>query len=292
MSRMHPTLRPSRLAAGALAVALGALLLTSCGGEQQPDNGGAEYVALGDSATSGAGIAPVRNAACARSEVNYPSLVADEMGYTSFEDVSCGGADTTNLTRPQAATSNGPQLDAVGTRTRLVTLTLGLNDKKLSTGLYFACLSPSGAPTAWCQQVLAVSEADTDKLIAQSADRLEDSLRLIEKRAPKARIILVGYPRYLPDSGSCPDRVPLVDEMVPRLRDAMKTANEDWKKVADEAGADYVDTYALSDGHDICSSDPWINGAANVAGKASPMHPFEAFHQAVAEEIVGLLKSG
>ena len=55
-------------------------------------------------------------------------------------------------------------------------------------------------------------------------------------------------------------------------------------------GADYVDTYALSKGHDVCSDDPWLNGAVDKPGQAVALHPFEAFHQAVAAAILRLLK--
>jgi hypothetical protein len=102
-------------------------------------------------------------------------------------------------------------------------------------------------------------------------------------------VVLVGYPRILPDSGDCPDRLPLAPAMEPRLRAVMKQIDDGWRRAAAAVGVDYVDTWAMSRGHDVCSSDPWVNGASDVAGEAAPLHPFPAFHRAVADAIVALL---
>jgi lysophospholipase L1-like esterase len=287
---MPPTLRRRRRGLAALAVVITMLVLTACGGDGEPTAKGAVYAALGDSDAAGAGIAPVSDRACARSKVNYGSLVAAQLKYTSFKDVSCGGATTTDLTRPQVGTSNEPQLDAVGRRTRLVTISIGLNDKKVASALFYACMSPSGVASDWCRLVLGTTEAQTRTGLAQAASRLSQALRAIRKKAPDATVILVGYPRFLPDSGDCPDRVPFVSDMEPRVREALAAVNELWKQVATKEGAEYVDTYALTKGHDVCSADPWINGATDVPGKAAAMHPFAAFHRAVADAIVSLLE--
>jgi lysophospholipase L1-like esterase len=282
--------RRARLALGAA----GLLAIVAAGGCGAETDGGAEYAALGDSYSSGAGIAPVADAGCARSTADFGSLVARRMGYASFEDASCGGATTTDLRTGQVTrgADNRPQLDAVGPRTRLVTLTLGLNDRGLATKLLVPCLTaPGRAPSDACKVLLGANDADADKTYAAAADRLRTALRSIRKAAPRTRIVLVGYPRIFPDEGSCPDRVPIVEAMVPRVRRALEVVNEDWKAVAASVGADYVDTWSMSRGHDVCSADPWVNGATSAPGKAAPLHPFAAFHRAVADAIVGLLKT-
>jgi lysophospholipase L1-like esterase len=279
-------------AAATIVTALALALLAACGGgSTDARSDGAEYVAMGDSMSSGAGIAPVADTTCFRSKVNYPSLVAKQMQFTSFEDVTCAGADTTHLLKPQVIgiTSHRAQLDALGTRTKLVTITIGLNDNRLASGLLAACLDPTGKPSAACDLVLGASEATLEKQYAAAADRVVDALNRIQKEAPNARVILIGYPRYFPDSGSCPDRVPMVEAMVDKDRTAFAVINDDWKQAAERAGVEYVDTYQLSNGHDICSDMPWMNGASNAPDKALPMHPFAAFHEAVAARIVQLL---
>jgi hypothetical protein len=283
--------RPPRrgLPAVATLVTLVAVL-SGCGGSATSATTAGGYVALGDSYSSGAGIAPVRSAACSRSGRNYASLVARQMHYSSFTDATCGGAMTTDLVQVQAGTGNDPQLDALDPHTRLVTLTLGLNDDNLSFDLLFACLSASGRPPAQCRQVLALPQSTVDSTLLKAAGRVAAALRLIRKRAPRARIILIGYPRILPESGDCPGRLPLVPAMEPRLRDAMRQIDDGWRRAAAAVGADYVDTWSMSRGHDVCSSAPWVNGASAVAGEAAPLHPFPAFHRAVADAIVTLLR--
>lgn len=283
---------PARRSVPALAALLASAALAGCGGGGQ-DSAGAAYAALGDSASSGAGIAPIADDDCQRSEVNFAALVARTLDYASFEDASCAGATTDDLTEPQQldGASNPPQLDVVGADTRLVTLTIGLNDDDLAYALFAACLSPTGTPSAVCTPLLQASEADLEDKIAEAADRVEDTLRLIEERAPEARIVLVGYPRFFPDAGSCPDRVPMVAAMVPRVRAAVAAVDEHWRQAADAVGADYVDGYALTEGHDVCAADPWVNGATAQPGEAAALHPFAAFHRAVADAIVARLKA-
>jgi hypothetical protein len=172
-----------------------------------------------------------------------------------------------------------------------VTLTIGLNDDKLAYALLAACQVPGdSAPTALCRQVLATTPAVVDSQLTKAAARVKGALQLIRHKAPKARIVLVGYPRYFPDSGSCPDRIPMAEAMVPTVRTALDTVNRKWRQVAGAVGADYVDTWTMSKGHDVCSADPWVNGATAVQGKAAALHPFERFHRAVADAVVDLLE--
>lgn len=279
-----------RCAASVAALALLGAALGACGSSGgSPATTGA-YVALGDSYSSGAGIAPVRDATCNRSGRNYPSLVAKRMHYPSFTDVTCGGAMTTDLLQAQARTDNSAQLDALDRHTSLVTLTIGLNDDQLSYGLLFACVTGSAGPSRQCGRVLAMPESTVDSVVLKVAGRVGASLRLIRKQAPSARIILVGYPRIVPDSGGCPARLPLAAGMEPRLRDIMRKIDESWRRAAAVVGADYVDTWRMSRGHDVCAAEPWVNGTTQVVGEAAPLHPFPAFHRAVAEAIVALLR--
>lgn len=286
----HAPKRPHRTLVTGVGVVLALLGLVACGGGgDDPDHpSGAVYAALGDSDSSGAGISPVVDTDCQRSKVNYASLVAKRMDYSSFKDLSCAGAMTINLLRPQLTqvASNDPQLNAVGSRTRLVTITIGLNDDKLAFGLLSACQAPS----PFCQQLIDTPQETVDEQFAEAADRVEATLKLIKQNAPKARVILVGYPRYFPDSGSCPDRIPMVEDWVPRVSAALKLVNADWKKAAAAAGAEYIDTWTMSEGHDVCSDDPWVNGRESKPGEAAALHPFAAYHRAVANAIVKLLK--
>lgn len=288
-SRTGLPCRATRRAAAAAVLLLG---LAACGaGPDSQASGPQRYVALGDSYTSGPGIAPARGAGCLRSGVNYPALVALALDVPDFEDVSCGGATTANLVTVQDVSNRpAPQLDAVTSETELVTIGIGLNDLQLSYGLLYACLTRVGTPTQGCERMIDMPQAQLDQILEAAAGRVEAALEAVQEKAPEARVILVGYPRIVPDSGSCPDRLPMPDAMIDRTRQALERINDLWKKAADAEGADYVDMYRASGDRDICAADPWVNGATDVPDEAASMHPFASYHRAVAKKIVALLE--
>ena len=51
----------------------------------------------------------------------------------------------------------------------------------------------------------------------------------------------------------------------------------------------FVDMYAASRGHDICSSDPWVNGRQTDRQKALAYHPFAAGMRADAAGVLAAL---
>jgi len=279
------------MAWSAALVAFCLVAVSACGGS--PDIAPPrfrQYVALGDSYTSGPGIEPMTPGACLRSTVNYPALVADALHIKEISDVSCGGAATTDLVTAEAVRPPpAPQLDAVDGDTDLVTIGLGFNDLSLSYGLLFACLMPKGTPTKGCQQILATPESRQTLLIEAVARRVEAAIEAVKKKAPRATVVLVGYPHIVPDTGSCPSRLSLPDEMLDRVRRALAQMNEDWQQAARATGAEYVDMYAVSEGHDICAADPWIDGSRDAPGEAAALHPFRAYHEAVAHAVVEVL---
>jgi lysophospholipase L1-like esterase len=267
------------------------LTAAGCGSARTEIGKGAEYVALGDSYTAGAGMEPIADEGCRRSARNYPSLVDQALAIQSFADRSCAAARLVNLEQAQRGVHgevNAPQLDSVGKDTALVTIGMGLNDHAVSAGLLLVCVisPPHTEPNDLCRQYLAQPESVIDAQIRKGADDLAEALGTIADKAPTARIVVVGYPRVAPVTGSCPDRFPVPAAQLTRLRQALRVANEAWRAAAGQAGAAYVDMYAASEGHDICSDDPWIAGYLGVPGKAQGLHPFPAYAQAVADEIV------
>lgn len=281
-----------RRVAAAFLVALAATA-TGCGSETPAPDDGAAYVALGDSYTAGPGIEPIGDKDCSRSELNYPSLVAKALGIEKFADRSCGGARVSNLEEPQEFRTtrlNDPQLDAVGKDTELVTIGMGLNDRAISTGLLLVCVTPTAPePNDVCKRYLALPDSVIEDQIRDAADDVAAAVEDIAEQAPKARIVVVGYPRVAPETGSCPDLFPVPAAQLTRLRGAMEVANEAWGKAARDAGALFVDMYTPSEGHDICSADPWVSGYKGVPGKARGLHPFASYHQAVAQRVVDVL---
>jgi lysophospholipase L1-like esterase len=284
---------PSRTLAIVLVVA--SLLVAGACARKNPDTRPEnikKYVALGDSYTSGVGLEPYVDSACTRSDQGYPNLVTTALHIPHLVDVSCAGASSKNLLQMQTTPTgtNAPQLDAVTKDTDLVTLGLGLNDSGLSYALLYLCMPVNGATTPACATYLSRPQSFLDAAVRALGETVAADLNAIRKRAPKARVVLVGYPHFLPDAGDCPAQVPLPEAAQERIRTTLAEINDTMEHSARRARVDYVDMYDASQGHDVCSSDPWVNGQHNIAGKALAFHPFAAYHAAVAAKLEYLLE--
>ncbi|WP_193607529.1 SGNH/GDSL hydrolase family protein [Nocardioides lijunqiniae] len=264
------------------------------GGTAPPAGEAGTYVALGDSFAS-APLVPETDPAdgCQRSTGNYPHLVAEAAGY-ELTDVTCIAASTTSMVGVQITgeTQNLPQFEALNEDVALVTMTVGGNDFGLFSQLLLACLPAAGADQATpCKQKLAAS--GQEKVLLGQVDkirgRIEATTRGILDRAPQARVIVADYPQLLPDRGSCPDLVPLaegdyglVTELNKALSDAVRTG-------AKAGGAEVVDVFKASKGHDVCSDDPWVNGVQTDPERALALHPFAEGQQGVADLVLAKL---
>jgi lysophospholipase L1-like esterase len=290
-----PTSPPSRpRTRGSVLLALVLLVLAGCGtaGNPHPKNLDT-YVALGDSYTALAGVGPFSDAACKRTTSNYPSLVAKDLGISRLADVSCGGATSAALIQNQSIqnppASRPPQLEALSTKTKLVTIGIGLNDYELAYYLLYACIPINGITAPTCSMYLKQPQSTVSLYVENMAAQVKTNLKDIRKAAPNARIVLVGYPRILADGADCPAKLSLPAPAASRLRTILKSVNEQYIRLAEETKVDYVDMWSAK-GHDVCSSDPWMAGQANVPGKALQFHPYETYSRAVADKIVALLK--
>lgn len=269
------------------------------------------YVALGDSYTSGPKIPPQTGTpiGCDRSGRNYPSLVAKDLGLKAadFRDVSCSGATTADLTAPQS-TGNGTnpaQLSALNTDTRLVTLGIGGNDigfsslitKCVGTGTLFKLadrITDDISDNAPCKEKYV--SGSTDKMsqkIRTTGDRLTQVLNEIERRAPNARVLVVGYPSILPvENTACGRGLPIAPGDVTFLRQKQQELNTMLDRHARAAGATYVDTFAPSAGHDACSpaATRWIE-PLRPSSPAAMVHPNERGERGMATAVLNAVRS-
>jgi lysophospholipase L1-like esterase len=252
------------------------------------------YVALGDSYTAGP-LIPTTDVAggCFRSDHNYPSLLAARLDVERFVDVSCAGATTADLQHPQNTVQDAtvpPQLRAVDGDTDLVTIGLGGNDHALFATLVGICTSlrstvPHGAP---CAEHLAGLHPGLREITRDIADHLVEAVTAVRERAPAATVVLVGYPRLVPDHGTC-RALPLAHGDYATGRRVTRQLNDAVARAARLTGALFVDMYAASRGHDICSADPWVNGRRDRRGVALGYHPLAAGMAAVADAILTVL---
>jgi lysophospholipase L1-like esterase len=256
------------------------------------------YVALGDSYTAAPRRPkPERIRGCLRSKHNYPRLVADELENTELVDVSCSGASTDNMFSNQAFSDGDgtrpPQLDAVTPDVDLVTVSIGANDFRLFNSMIIVCLDvektdPDGAP---CRERNTQGTRDrlrrTIKRIAPRVHRVVEDIR---ERAPEARVLLVGYPKLLPKVGACPRRLPLASGDFAYARHINRRLAAAVAEAGKSAGAEYVNLFRASKGHDICSDEPWIAGIRDVHRQAMGLHPYRTEQRAVADLILAQLQ--
>ncbi|MGW2048448.1 SGNH/GDSL hydrolase family protein [Streptomyces sp. NPDC001858] len=280
-----------------LLAALGGCALVAASTVPAAAHGGGHagrYVALGDSYTSGPFIPTQVDADCARSDHNYPSIVAARTRVSQFKDVSCAGATTEQMWKPQG--TNGPQLDAVGRNSDIVTVQIGGNDVGFGTIIgtcaKLAATDPAGDP---CRRHYGASGVDELSVtIARTAPKIARVLEAVHDRAPRARVLLVGYPDLLPDDGSgCAPSVPFATGDFPYLRDTEKRLNLMLRLVARWNHAEYVDTYGPTIGHDMCKSPAvrWIE-PLQPTSPAAPAHPNAKGEEAMAGAVLDRLTHG
>ncbi|WP_134768106.1 SGNH/GDSL hydrolase family protein [Nocardioides sp. 1609] len=237
------------------------------------------YVALGDSYAAAPGVPNTSGAdGCFRSDHNYAHLVAEADESITLTDVTCSGATTDTVLADQV-----PALDA---DTDLVTLGIGGNDFELFLTLIGQC-SGAGpdAPGTPCTDTV---EPQADDLLPKIEENIGATLDAVQEAAPDARVIVVGYPALLPRRGTCPDLVPLAAGDYPFLNQITQGLSDALQSQAEERDLDFVDVARASRGHDICSDDPWVNGAETAPDGTIPFHPFAAEQAAVADLITAL----
>lgn len=185
-----------------------------------------------------------------------------------------------------------PQLDALTADTDLVTLSMGGNDFGLFVNLLVTCprlreSDPTGAPCSEAGGAFSAQQLIAS--IEQISDRLQTAVGEIQARSPDAQVMLVGYPVLTPATGTCADRLPLADgdfAYVSRMSHRLHTAIQ---RAARRTGATYVDVHTASQGHDICSADPWVNDRSTDPERALLYHPFVEEQAAVARLIIAEL---
>ncbi|MEW2554307.1 GDSL-type esterase/lipase family protein [Streptomyces zhihengii] len=267
-ARLRALLAVSALCAAAFA-APGATA-TAAAADRTP----LRYVALGDSFAAAPLVRPADPAdpACVRSLAGYPRVAASLLGAT-LTDVSCSGATAEHLSTRQYP-GTAPQYDALTEDTDLVSITLGGNDTalfNLATGCVNLLPKPLGRS---CAATHTAGGKDTyADAVDAWAPEFAAVLDTVARRAPHARIFVVGYGAYFRPGGCFPVQpfwaqdADYVQRTVDRLGTVLRT-------VAERHGATFVDTAAPGAGHDSCAApaDRWIEGAVSTRD-AFPLHP-------------------
>jgi hypothetical protein len=239
------------------------------------------YVALGDSYTSGPGILPYAETApaeCGQSSVNYPHLTAAAL-HLSLTDVSCGGAKTENFNVAQGP-HQGPQFNALSAGTEVVSVGMGGNDNNLFGTLVTDCTEADiGKPNegAPCREYLKSFIAES---LEKDGPEWAKGLAELREHAPNAKVFYVGYPEIAPENGYCPEALPWTTGDLNWSRTVEKKLNALMRKTATEGGATFVNTFKSSEGHNACEAvgTRWIEPLfGSLTGV--PVHPNELGEQ-------------
>lgn len=257
---------------------------------------GSEYVAMGDSYTALPGVPKQLSgdgvpAGCLRSSRNYPHEVARSAAVGSLRDVSCGSSSSADVMRPQPVEGgvNEPQATALTADTRLVTAGFGGGDAGILPA-FAACLGDSDSPSD-CRR--RYSRSGDDELAAKVdavAPALDKMTADISRRAPEAKLLLVGYPQIAPSDGTtCVDAVPLSAEDLEYFDFLTRRLNRQIEAAAERAQAEYVDTYGPSPDAGFCAPKDvrWIEPLETEDG-AYPVHPNVRGAAGVAKVVIEL----
>jgi hypothetical protein len=134
-----------------------------------------------------------------------------------------------------------------------VTMTIGGNDNNTFIGAIVKCgaagLSTLGQGSP-CQDTYGNQFRHAIRHSTYPA--LVKALRAVHRRAPRARVAILGYPWILPRTIGCFDRMPIAEGDVPYLRGVESTLNNAVRRAAADTGSRYVDFSRVSEGHDAC----------------------------------------
>jgi lysophospholipase L1-like esterase len=217
-----------------------------------------QYVALGDSYAAGTAAGSFPD--CQHGDDGYPALLDSEERIHLRANEACSGATTDEVT--------DSQLSALNRGTRLVTLTVGAANLHLSDLLTVCTQTPAS-----CQGEII----DRLALLPPLGSDLADLYAEVADAAPKARIVVTGYPHlfepvnplYAAINGA-------IDQLNTTIAAAVLAADPpgDGDKIF------YVDVVDAFEGHGIgCQcTDPFIHNLVDENNQPDP----EAFHPTAA----------
>ncbi|MFJ3105727.1 SGNH/GDSL hydrolase family protein [Streptomyces sp. NPDC086835] len=252
----------SRAAAFSSSLLLGAVLALTGAGQAQADPTiqSLDYVALGDSYSSGVGAGSYDSASgnCKRSTRAFPKLWANANSPSSFAFTACSGARTGDVT--------ASQLGPLNSSTDLVSLTVGGNDAGFADVMTTCVLQSEST----CLNRIAQAKAYVDSTLPGKLDQVYSA---ISAKAPAARVVVLGYPRFYKLGGSC--LAGLSENERSAINGAADHLNAAIAKRAADHGYGFASVVGTFTGHEICSGSAWLH-SVNWLNIGESYHPTAA----------------
>ncbi|MGK5637521.1 SGNH/GDSL hydrolase family protein [Streptomyces sp. URMC 126] len=228
----------------ALTLALGGPGAAQAAAEASPAASAApSYVALGDSYSSGVGAGAYQSSSgdCKRSDRAYPALWAAANRPASFAFTACSGARTGDVLTKQ--------LTPLTPTTGLVSISIGGNDAGFADAMSTCVLN---SDSVCLNRIATASAFIRDQLPA----KLDTVYSAISTRAPKARVVVLGYPRFYKLGGVCAGLSEAKRKAINNAADLLDSVTA--KRAADHGFA-FGDVNTTFAGHELCSGSPWLH---------------------------------
>jgi lysophospholipase L1-like esterase len=247
------------------------------------------YVALGDSYAAGQGAPPYLNP-CLQTNQSYPSLLDLESRIQLLQpNTTCTGLTTSDVA------DIVEDLIVLNDDTRLVTLTVGAADLDLSRVLT-AC---TAVPPVDCED--AINDALALLAVPPGGEsvlggRLTDLYADVAGRAPRARVMVTGYPLLFSPAPTDPNLT--LKLQINAATAALNSTIEQAVSVANDADVNihYVDVTEAFAGHGIGGEPEFINPLCDFPCDPIELlgafHPTAAGYQAYADAIAAALPGG
>lgn len=236
-------MRRSALFAAAASLAAAAALTV---GGSPASAASVNYVALGDSYSSGVGTTSNYLNSCDQSTLAYPELYVSSHTVSSFSFEACTGA-----TAPDIESS---QLSALNSGTTLVSLTDGGNDVGFSNVME-TCVLESDSD---CQAAVATAVNEAQTQLPGILDTLYSDIR---SDAPNAHVVVIGYPEFY--DLNVTDCIGLSQADHVALNNAADTLDSVISgEVAKYSNFTYSDVRSGFSGHELCDSTEWLHSLA------------------------------
>lgn len=231
------------------------------------------YVALGDSVASGAGLGANLDATCDRSSSAYPSLLATSLG-TPVTNLACSGAKVDEGIYGSQSRGNAivtPQIDAAyaSGKPDLITMTIGANDVRWSSFVRD------------CYTWQCGSSLDKARAVVYRADlryELYTALQRIDQLSGRndPTVLVNGYYNPIPKT-DCKASAEITATEAKWLNEQKYYLNQSIRSVV--SYFDFATFVPVNfSGHKLCSAETWVQGPNDPA----PLHPNAAGQQAIA----------
>jgi len=224
-----------------LAVSV-AVTLATLGLTGVADAATTNYVALGDSYSSGVGAGSyLDSSSCKRSANAYPYLYASSTG-ASLSFQACSGAKTTDVINNQLGT--------LSSSSNLVSITIGGNDAGFSSTMETCVLGSDSDCKAAVDKGVTYAQTTLP-------GQLDKVFAAIKSKASKAHVVVLDYPHFYKIGGSCV--VGLSDTSRGYINGGADALDTTIAKEAANAGFTFADVRPVFTGHEICSGDSWLH---------------------------------